>query len=144
MEQNLFKVIFSGALLSGVELSEAQRNVAKLFKASNQQIAAMFSGRRVVLKHGLDEVKARKYHRVLQEAGIVVQIEPEVKPEPQEQEPVFALAPVGSLMLEPQPVEKPVQYNIGYISLAPLGVDMQDVYREHAPLQLDLSHLSLC
>jgi hypothetical protein len=69
------QVVFYGELQPGQEASAVRQKVAVLFKASDQQIAAFFSGKRVVVKSGLPRQKAEQYLSALANAGAVAHIE---------------------------------------------------------------------
>lgn len=74
MADQLYELIFSGELVSNIEPSQVQANVAKLFKASPTQIAHLFSGKRVVLKNALPISTGKKYLAALKKAGALCQL----------------------------------------------------------------------
>ncbi|WP_163834148.1 hypothetical protein [Spartinivicinus ruber] len=65
-----YELVFNGELISGFTEATAKQNVAKLFKANEQQIAIFFSGKRVVIKNQLDETTGQKYLLALKKAGL--------------------------------------------------------------------------
>jgi len=89
-----YKIIFNGDISPHSTLEEAKQNVAKLFKTSVENIANLFSGKRVIIKDHLDKETAVKYHAALFRSGascemqenepneeaIVTEKEPTVKP----------------------------------------------------------------
>ena len=48
MSESLFEVVFQGKLVDGFSVTDVKANVARLFKATPQQIEHMFVGKRVV------------------------------------------------------------------------------------------------
>ena len=69
-----YAVIFQGKVTEGSDPQTVRENLAKLFNADAARIEQMFSGKKVVIKKGLDEDAARKYRAVLTKAGAVVGI----------------------------------------------------------------------
>jgi hypothetical protein len=70
----MFELIFEGEIVPGVALDAVKGNMQQLFKASAEQITAMFSGQKVVLKNKLDKPTALKYQAVLKKNGAVCRI----------------------------------------------------------------------
>lgn len=152
-----FEVVFQGQVQPGAAPDQVRANVGKLFQVSGSQLESLFSGRRIVIKQGLDQVAAEKYRIALERAGaqcsIVPMDESEADPSPAASEPPAAAAqptpaaepPAASRRVVPRDefmaafsdVEAPD------FDIAPLGADMQDDYDEHTPLPIDLSALSL-
>lgn len=75
MSESDCQVVFYGELAPGQESAVVRKKVAALFKASESQIAAFFSGNRVVVKSGLPAQKAEQYRMALAKAGAVAHIE---------------------------------------------------------------------
>ena len=69
-----FQVVFDGQLVEGTDLPRVKANIAKLFKMEVAKVEPLFSGRRTVVKRGLDEATAQKYLIALQRAGAVATI----------------------------------------------------------------------
>lgn len=74
MTEPSYQVVFEGDLADGVLPDRAKANIAKLFKTDLEQIEALFSGHRVVVKRGLDAPTARKYRDALVRAGALVDV----------------------------------------------------------------------
>ncbi len=74
MDQPMFELVFEGQIVEGQAIATVQANMAKLFKASEDQMAKMFGGNRVVLKNKLDKATALKYQAVLKKNGAIVKI----------------------------------------------------------------------
>lgn len=70
----LYEIVFSGQLIAGAQPERVQLNLAKLFQADAQRVALLFSGRRLVLKNGLDQAAAEKYRSTLERAGAVAEV----------------------------------------------------------------------
>ncbi len=146
-----FQIIFQGRLSPGVSPVEARQRIGQLFQVGEAQLDVLFSGRRIVIKQGLDAAAAQKYQLAIERAGALCQVEPpldvapsasESAPQPQPQiqpeQPISrGPAPRDEFMAAFRDVEAPD------FGIAPLGADLQDEYSSHTPLPLDLSALSL-
>lgn len=100
MSDQQFDIIFRGDIVFGHQLADVKARLQQLFKADAAKIEALFSGRPVPLKRGLDQVSAQKYKEALIKAGAQVDIVPagETKPAPVIQ-PVATSAPAPTLSL---------------------------------------------
>jgi len=75
MAQGEYELAFYGKIVDGVALEKVQANIALLFKASDEQVARMFTGKRVVIRNKLDEETALKYVIAMKKRGALCQIE---------------------------------------------------------------------
>ena len=75
MAQGEYELAFYGKIVEGTSLDKVKGNVAQLFKASNEQVARMFTGNRVVIRNKLDEETALKYIAAMKKRGAVCHIE---------------------------------------------------------------------
>lgn len=66
---SLYEIAFAGQVVPGAPLEQVKANLARLFQADEQRIALLFSGRRVVIKSGLDAAGAEKYRTTMERAG---------------------------------------------------------------------------
>ncbi|MFJ3482045.1 hypothetical protein ACIPL1_01550 [Pseudomonas sp. NPDC090202] len=164
----LYEIAFSGQLVPGAQLDRVQANMAKLFQADAQRIALLFSGRRLVLKNGLDQASAEKYRSTLERAGALVEVvempgqveveEVELAPPPDQpswtrKPSAFAPAPMAPVTarseeksrLEPRDVYMAafVDVDAPDFTLSELGRDVQDPKAAPVAPRLDLSGLSL-
>ncbi len=98
MSDQQFDIIFRGDIVFGHQLVDVKARLQQLFKADAAKVEALFSGRPVPLKRGLDQASAQKYKEALVKAGAQVDIVPtgETKSAPVAQ-PVAAQAPVLTL-----------------------------------------------
>jgi uncharacterized membrane protein len=77
--ENRFKVVYSGELQPYVSAQEAVRNIAALFKVSEDRSRALvLGGRACDIKVGLDQAAAERYVSALSKAGLTVRIQPMV------------------------------------------------------------------
>ena len=104
---NLFEVAFSGELVPGADAVQVRANLARLFQADPQRIAALFSGRRTVIKSNLDAAGAEKYRLTLERAGARVEISP------------LAQAPVAAPASAPAPASTPAAAAVPAPAVAP-------------------------
>ena len=72
----MYQLVFKGECVSGVDESTARQQAKALFKASDDQVAKMFSGGRVVIRNNLDGQTAQKYQAALKKNGMIAYIEP--------------------------------------------------------------------
>ncbi len=93
----LFKIVFEGSPLPGVDLETAKTNLAQLFKSDSLAVEKLFTGRKVALKRNLPSDTAQKYLAALHQAGVDARLEEEVplelsleKVEPVEAEQPFS------------------------------------------------------
>ena len=159
-----FEIVFQGQVQSGVPVEEARARIGQLFQVAGEQLDTLFSGRRIVIKQGLDQVAAEKYRIALERAGAQCSI---VAMDVAMDEPT-SVAPSASESSAPsepaKPVSQPVEaeperssrvvprdeYMAAFsdveapdFGIAPLGADLQDEYNPHTALPIDLSALTL-
>jgi hypothetical protein len=153
MSEELFDVVFFGILQSGKERDVVMQNMAQLFKTDTAKLEPYFAGGRKVIKGKVNAETAEKYQAVLENAGLVIKIEPcentrsaragsdEKDTEPGEksaQQPTqpeqhttekdtgsLTIAEVGADVIE-NPVEVPAQQidDISNITMAEVGADV--------------------
>lgn len=149
----MFEVVFHGQVRPGIDPAQARARIGQLFQVNDKQLDVLFSGRRMVIKRGLDEAAAQKYLQAIERAGALCEVQPEAAaqeapstaapPEPAAITPAAVLAagqapaPRDGFMAAFADVEAP------NLPVAELGADMQDSYRDYAPLEIDLSAFSL-
>lgn len=148
---SLYEIAFAGQVVPGAPLEQVKANLARLFQADEQRIALLFSGRRVVIKSGLDAAGAEKYRATMERAGAlaIVQVlqveEVEMAPPPAPAPAPAAPARSGSARVIPRDeymaafsdVEAPD------FGIAPVGADLQDAKAEAQAPAVDLSQFSL-
>lgn len=78
MQQERFKIVFTGQLMPEATLAETKEKLANLFKADPQKIEDLFSGQINTLKRNLDNAEADKYLAVLHKAGAQARKEPDL------------------------------------------------------------------
>jgi hypothetical protein len=74
MSNQEFDIIFRGDIVFGHQLSDVKMRLQQLFKADAAKVDALFSGRPIPLKRGLDQASAEKYKEALIRAGAQVDI----------------------------------------------------------------------
>lgn len=89
----MFEVIFQGKVIEGADEQEVRANVGRMFKADEAKLNALFSGKTVVIKGGLDEATAQKYLAAMNKAGAQAEIRSVQKKEaPKPQNPASFMA----------------------------------------------------
>jgi hypothetical protein len=82
MSDQQFDIIFRGDIVFGHQLADVKARLQQLFKADAAKVDALFSGRPVPLKRGLDHASAQKYKDALMNAGALVDIVSTVEMQP--------------------------------------------------------------
>lgn len=149
---NLYEVAFAGELVAGADAAQVRANLARLFQADPQRIAALFSGRRTVIKSNLDAASAEKYRLTLERAGAQVEVSP-VGQAPAAAVPVAPVATAAvsaGVALPALKVAPRDEYMAAFsdvtapdFGLAPVGADLQEQRPAPAAPALDLSQLSV-
>ena len=154
MSEKTYQIAVTGQLMPGAELSQVQDALAKLFKAPAEKLAPLFSGKRIVIKQGLDEGTARKYVAAVQAAGMVCVMEA-IGGAPAASAPAASsnsaaapaatgggvtLAPVGVTLIE-KPHVAPPQIDISKLSMAAVGGNLVEIV-PIPEFDVDISHLT--
>lgn len=154
----LFEIAFHGQVRPGVTTEQAKARIGQLFQVGDDQLQVLFSGRRVVIKQGLDEVAAEKYRQAIERAGALCSIDPmglvmaaaesaapAQAPEAAPAAPAAPSAPAKGTPVAPRDAYMAAfsEVDAPDFGIAPTGSDLQDEYRDFTPLPIDLSALSL-
>ena len=150
---SLYEIAFAGQVVPGAPLEQVKANLARLFQADEQRIALLFSGRRVVIKSGLDAAGAEKYRATMERAGALAIVqalqveEVEMAPPPAPAPAAQAAAPARSGSAQVIPLD---EYMAAFsdveapdFGIAPVGADLQDAKAEAQAPAVDLSQFSL-
>ncbi|UFH50872.1 hypothetical protein [Pseudomonas sp. KNUC1026] len=167
---SLHEIVFEGQVLPGHAPETVRQNLARVFQADTARLDKLFSGRRLVLKTGLDTQAAEKYREVLERAGARVQVNalqvpveadwaasPEPAPEraqvvPRDEymaafagvdAPDYGIAEAGATMAPAQPARAAPLLDLSGLSIAPAGSDLGQAKAAPAPAAPDTSHLKL-
>ena len=74
MSDELFEIAFSGQIAEGADLETVKQNIGKIFKADENRLAQMFSGRRLIIKREADAATAAKFRGAFEKAGAICEI----------------------------------------------------------------------
>jgi len=74
MSSETYAIVFKGDIVEGFEAAAVQAQLARLLKIDAKKIAALFSGKQIVLKKTTDKTAAVKYGKALKKAGADVKI----------------------------------------------------------------------
>lgn len=112
MSDPMYKIVFRGELVAGIEREAAEANLKARFRYSDAALARLFSSKALVLKGDLDQATALKYRQALEKAGIVVEVLPmvEAAPAPPPEAVPESAAPAASeavVAAPPVPVSTP-------------------------------------
>ena len=146
----LYEVAFYGEIAEGANPDQVKTNIAKMFKADENKLAHLFSGKRIIIKKNIDEQTARKYQVAIKNAGAVCEIknlaqadtppasttsaEPVAQPAAPQTIPV-SKSDYSDHDIPPAPQTVPLDITGDQISdlnasVAPVGSDMQDMVEE--------------
>ena len=77
MSQNqsvTYAIVFSGDIVEGFQIISVKAHLAKMLKASPEKMAALFSGKPVVIKRTADKQEAAKYGTALKKVGADIKV----------------------------------------------------------------------
>lgn len=151
---SLYEIAFAGQVVPGAPLEQVKANLARLFQADEQRIALLFSGRRIVIKSGLDATGAEKYRVTMERAGAlaivqalqVEEVEMAPPPAPAASPPVApAVQGSGSarVIARDEYMAAFSDVQAPDFGIAPVGADLQDAKAEALAPAVDLSQFSL-
>lgn len=130
MSEELFDVVFFGILQADRDRDVVIQNMAQLFKTDPEKLAPYFSGGRKVIKGKLNAQTAEKYRAALENAGLVIKIEP-CENKPAEAQSTQAKAAEANIEAATEPVRQPtrpeqtaLEADTGNITMAPVGADV--------------------
>lgn len=154
---SLYEIAFAGQVVPGAPLEQVKANLARLFQADAQRIALLFSGRRIVIKSGLDAAGAEKYRATMERAGALAIVqaldveEVEMAPPPVSA-PAPVAAPVAAAPVKGGSAARVIprdEYMAAFsdveapdFGIAPVGADLQDAKPEAQAPKVDLSQFS--
>ncbi|WP_051689913.1 rhomboid family intramembrane serine protease [Pelobacter seleniigenes] len=102
MSDKTYKVVFSGNLALDTDEKEARINLEQKCRYQPAAIEKILSGRKVILKKGLDEVKANRYKNYFDQFGLLCDVIAETSPAARQQtqtipqaEPTHVAPPAG-------------------------------------------------
>lgn len=71
-----FNIFFAGEVARGEAPEQVQSRLQQLFRLNDSAAAALFSGRRVQLKKGVDQATMMRFKAALRQAGALCEVEP--------------------------------------------------------------------
>ncbi len=74
MSEKIYEIAFSGQIVDGADLQSVKQKIAQIFKADEDRLTQMFSGRRVLIKRKADEITMIKYRGAFQKAGAICEV----------------------------------------------------------------------
>lgn len=150
MSDELFEIAFSGQIAAGEDPEQVKSRVGAMFKAGEDKLAQLFSGKRIVIKKNIDAQTAEKYRQAMERAGAVCEVVSLSPAAPSQSEAVPespAPAPVTSSPSQraadhdvpPAPQTVPLDVKGDDIpdldvSIAPPGSDLEQIPQEVGPL----------
>lgn len=144
MSEELFDLIFRGELVKNIEASQARQNVQQLFKIPVTKVDALFSGKPVVLKRGLNMDAANKYRVAIKKAGALVDVIAQTPSAHHNDLVESSRSNSSSLAHEASKVKSTVSDSsvaISEFSVAPVGADVlnPDERKVEKQVEFDLS-----
>lgn len=121
------RLVFAGELLEGHTLDEVKRLFGEMFKLEGDRLAAVFSGKRTVLKHQIGRADGERYVDRLRKLGMRVVVEPLDGPPEVTQPVAAAVAAAVPPTVEPSVVtpSTPAVPSVGGLSLQELADEVQ-------------------
>lgn len=74
MSDELFEIAFSGQIADGADFESVKQKIGQIFKADENRLAQMFSGKRVIIKREADAATVAKYRGAFGKAGAICEI----------------------------------------------------------------------
>jgi uncharacterized membrane protein YhaH (DUF805 family) len=92
-----FQILFFGEILTGHNHVQVRTRLQDLLRCSDEALAVVFSGERIVLRKGLDATSAERYLQKLMKMGLAVRVDPPLMalPEAPETAPAEFRPPPG-------------------------------------------------
>ncbi|MEE4660464.1 MAG: hypothetical protein V2J89_08350 [Halieaceae bacterium] len=163
-----YDILFAGGIVEGFAPEQVQQNIARLFKANEQTLAKLFSGKPQMIKRGIDKPAAIKYKAAMQKAGAIALVRlhkadqgdaakapPPARPDAEQPEKPLSMAErLAALTGEAEPEQRaeqpsapaptpasqaaPAMETDGDFSLAPAGSDVLRDDEREAVEELDI------
>ena len=153
-------IFFRGDIAPGHALVEVQEQLKKLFRADDEQIQRLFSGRPVAIRRGLSQEEAERYRDAILEAGALVELRAAKSDSEQTTEPAQSgcqATPTAHGAEEEMPAGNAANTDNSTagqstpedddgLSLAPLGADVlnADERTRVEGVDVDISALDVC
>lgn len=77
-----YKVIFTGEIVTGYEIDTVKKNLVNLFQVNIERIEGLFTGHSMLIRDKLDHERAMQYEQSLKKAGAICRVEREQVPAP--------------------------------------------------------------
>lgn len=74
MSDELYEIAFSGQIVEGADLDTVKLHIGRMFKADENRLAQMFSGRRVLIKRQTDAATMARYRGAFEKAGAICEV----------------------------------------------------------------------
>ena len=127
-----YAIVFSGQIVEGFQLISVKAHLAKMLKASPEKMAALFSGKPVVIKRTADKQEAAKYGMALKKVGADVKVKI-IRGDSATAKPVPTQAPAAKPAIPTAAVKPATQPTATPVSAAPVS----------SPASEDLSNRSV-
>ena len=76
MSEERYEIAFRGQIVEGADLQQVRQNIASIFKADEQRLEQLFSGKRVLIKREVDAPTMARYRGAFEKAGAICEIRP--------------------------------------------------------------------
>jgi len=171
MSEEKYNIIFAGEVIRGMDPEVAKKNFSDAFKVTGMRLDALFSGKAVALKKGVDYREGMMFRAQLKKLGLLSSLNPLEGTEelqtssssssglnntlgaPSNEMPAVAndsepdddwsLAPLGSDMNQIKDNRPLVSVDISKISVAPVGADILVEKPKRPVVSIDTSGISL-
>jgi len=141
MSDLIYAIVFKGEILEGHQPISVKAHMAKLLKADADKMAALFSGKQVVLKRTPKKEEAIKYASALKKIGADIKVKAVKAPAQAAPAAAAAAAPAPeAASTEAPPAQAP---DVSSISLAENDGSHHAPPREIEAVEVDVSGISL-
>lgn len=140
MSEELFDLVFRGEIVKNIDEKLARKNVQQLFKIPVAKVDALFSGKPVVLKRGLNMEVANKYRVAIKKAGALVNVVAQAAPAQQGDSQNPSQEKVSKIAVAPT-----VEPRASGFTVAPAGADVLNADEREVVVEktMDLSAFSV-
>lgn len=143
MSQVTYAIVFNGQILEGFQPISVKAHMAKLLKADADKMAALFSGKQVVIKRTADKAEAARYGTALKKVGADIKVKV-IKGEAPAAKPAATPKPAAAPAATSAPAATPAPaVPAGDMSLAENVGNIFDAKEPEPAPEIDLSALSV-
>ena len=150
MADSKYDIYFRGEILPDYDEQQVKASIANLFKANDEKLAQLFSGKVNTIKKSVDKPTAAKYQQAFKKAGakavitLAKTVDEENQPVNNPDGPDWGVLPAGSDLLKPDERRVIPDANIDISQIAMVSPFAEiDVEEEMVPAAPETDHISV-